>query len=175
MRMKFVAPFLIFVGGLVAVYVPLRLADVVRPMRIESRSMEPALRKGDRVVVARIRKSTPIERGMMACFRPAEVVSRFPDERARWVSRIVAIPGDLVTLEDGVLCVNGERLIAGGEPATVPPERSAESRSLRPTYPFTVGNEEYFVVGDNASNSFDSRSYGTVPRNAITDRILFRY
>lgn len=74
------------------------------------------------------------------------------------IKRIVAVPGDTVE-------VNGDSVIVNGAPANDHENSPGCSISLSGTY--TLGEDEYFLAGDNRCNSIDSRSYGPVKKNAI--------
>lgn len=74
------------------------------------------------------------------------------------IKRIVAVPGDTVE-------VNGDSVIVNGEPADGHENNPGCSISLSGAY--TLGEDEYFLAGDNRCNSVDSRSYGPVKKSAI--------
>ena len=145
---------------------------VVKPYRIPSGSMLDTLRPGDRVLVDRVvyHLRDP-HRGDIVVFTP-------PDERGVvYIKRIVGVPGDVLVSRDGRLYVNGHRavepyvhrtdgradptcaLAGGGADGTSAPWCLAE--------PYTVPPGHYFMMGDNRTDSDDSRDWGTVPRSAI--------
>lgn len=116
-------------------------------------SMEPTLDHGDRCVFSRF---TQPDRGDIAAVPLDSIdIVHFID-----IVRVAAIPGDTVEIRDGTLYVNGEA--SGLFPAGVlyPGDRS---------YPVTLEDDEYFVLGDNHDNSYDSRyeTYGLVDRADI--------
>jgi signal peptidase I len=94
------------------------------------------------------------------------IVFRSPhDPGTDLVKRIIGMPGDTVEIRRGVVFINGHPL---KEPyLTVPPDGN-ESRG-----PYQVPPENYFVMGDNRANSFDSRYWGFVPRrNLIGEPVI---
>ena len=102
-----------------------------------------------------------IERGDM-------VVFWFPlDKTKSYIKRVIALPGDKVEIENGVVIVNDKRLNEG-----YVPEEYRDHNS----YPeIRVPANRYYVLGDHRSSSNDSRSWGTVPRKFIYGKAVFVY
>jgi len=147
-------------------------AFVVKPYRIPSESMASTLRPGDRVLVNRvIYHLREPQRGDVLVFR-------YPEDRTViFIKRIVGVPGDRLELRDGSLWVNGR---PADEPyvhrATSRPDLTRASApvagsTMREPWslarPYTVPSGSYFVMGDNRTDSDDSRFWGTVPRADI--------
>jgi signal peptidase I len=96
------------------------------------------------------------------------VVLRDPIDHGFAVKRIIGTSGDRIRLKDGKVYVNGTKL---EEPYLLPG---------MPTFPcvehrdcsVTLGEDEYFVLGDNRKNSADSRTYGPVSRRSILGLIV---
>jgi len=109
------------------------------------------------------------------------VVFLFPkDGTTKYIKRCAAGPGDTVEFRDRVLFVNGEEV---SEPETVQYIRSRQDETVEPTVaesdvharldnfgPFVVPDNNYFMLGDNRDNSYDSRWWGPVPRDLILGR-----
>jgi signal peptidase I len=87
------------------------------------------------------------------------VVFQAPDQPQNdRVKRVIGLPGDKVEVRsDGTVYVNGQQL----EEPYLPPHHSGTSGT------WTVPEDEYFVMGDNRSVSYDSREGGPVPRSNI--------
>jgi signal peptidase I len=90
------------------------------------------------------------------------------DQSTLYVKRLVGLPGEQIEIRNGAVSVNGERLS--------PPERLGPIRySLENArfdengegFAITLGADEYFVLGDNANKSADSRILGPLKRDAI--------
>lgn len=137
---------------------------VVRPFvaevfRIPSESMSPTLQVDDNVLALKFayRLEAP-ERGDLALFEG-------PDGEIA-IKRVVGLPGDEVSVYDGVLRVNGQ------------PRREpyVDYERIDSTFfgPEKVPAGHVFVMGDNRANSLDSRNFGPVPKEDLLGRVLLR-
>lgn len=133
------------------------LAVVVEPMRVTSVSMSPTLSRGDHILIDKL----------TGLWRPPAVddlvVFRDPEGGALAVKRVVALEGQVVALEDGVLHVDG---VARDEPGI-------DASAVDSVYfgPVTVPPGTVFVLGDNRGDSVDSRTYGSVPLDDLVGRV----
>ena len=147
-------------------------AFLVKPYRIPSESMASTLRPGDRVLVNRVvyRLREP-HRGDVLVFR-------YPEDRdVVFIKRVVGVPGDTLRVRQGCLWVNGRPVdepyvhaTAGRRDPTTASVPVAGSTMRQPwslARPYTVPPDSYFVMGDNRTDSDDSRFWGTVPRADI--------
>jgi signal peptidase I len=95
------------------------------------------------------------------------------------IKRIIGLPGDEVSVSGGHLSINGSRLVepylrvVRGEP--VPTEAFANGMPWSLQRPYTVPAGSYFVMGDNRTDSGDSREFGPVPRAQLVGRAFARY
>jgi signal peptidase I len=143
----------------VAIVVGLRIF-VLEPFRIPSDSMAPTLRSGDQVIVdKRAYRGAVPRRGDLAVFRE-------PRTGDILLKRVVAVGGDTVGIEDGVLVVDGRR----------PREPYADPEAIDSVYfgPVRVRPGTVFVLGDNRANSEDSRDFGAVPTGRLIGRVRAR-
>jgi signal peptidase I len=146
----------LIIGALVVI----RLA-VAEPFRIPSDSMKPTLRSGDHVLVDKLAYDDGMpRRGDLAVFEA-------PGTGEIMLKRVVAVGGDTVGLEDGVLVVNGR------------PQREAyveDPDAVDSVYfgPVRVAPGSVFVLGDNRGNSDDSREFGAVPADRIIGEAVAR-
>ena len=133
-----------------------------QPVRVEGTSMLPRLEDQDRLFINKFAyQFEKIQRGEV-------VVFYYPHDHSKsYIKRVIALPGDRLSIDHGVVKVNDETL---SEPYV--PERFEDERSL-PERVIPAG--EYFVMGDHRSISSDSRDFGPVPRDLIYGRAAFVY
>ena len=140
---------------------------VVNLARIKGRSMLPTLHDRDYALVWRLPYllRAPRRGEVVICHYPGRKMKRLPFLPQAFVKRVIALPGDTVEWQEGVLLLNGEPL---KEPYLDP----AHCRSLRTRPPRTLGPDEYYVLGDNRDASNDSRSVGPLRRRDIRGRVV---
>jgi len=84
--------------------------------------------------------------------------------------RVVGLPGERIRIDEGHLLVNGEAVALSNRLGTItydwPPGKQAGTVT-----DLTVPAGHYFVLGDNSTDSFDSRYWGCVPETAILGRV----
>ena len=96
------------------------------------------------------------------------IVLRDPADNCCAVKRIIATAGDTIYLKDGAVYVNGRKL---NEPY-LPPGTQTFPYAGKSEQTFTCAKDQYFVLGDNRTNSADSRTYGVIARSSILGIIL---
>ena len=139
---------------------------VVEPYIIPSESMLETIKVSDKVLGEKLtyRFGEP-QQGDIVTFTDPE------DPSTTLIKRIIATPGQTVDLVDGQVVVDGEPLdepYAVGESA--PLIMQSPSLDEPVSYPVTLGDDEYWVMGDNRENSLDSRYFGPIGRDAITSK-----
>lgn len=147
----------------VAAAVLLLQAYVAQPIRIDGTSMESTLHDGEFVLVSKFSRwlGGDLRRGdVVICRYPGRIEQEFYlgaafglTQHTIFVKRLVALPGDTVEIRNGSLYVNGEK-------TDDPPYMASTPRdySLR-----ALGENEYFVIGDNRFTSHDSRANDVGP------------
>ncbi len=133
-----------------------------QPVKVEGTSMMPTLADQERVFINKfVYRLEPISRGDV-------VVFRYPrDPSKSYIKRVIAVAGDRVRIDDGVVYVNDRRL-----PEPYVPESYWDSRS----YPETVvPPHSYFMLGDHRNLSNDSRDFGPVNEKYIYGKAVFGY
>jgi signal peptidase I len=139
---------------------------------IPSGSMLPTLQVGDRIVVDKLSYHLhDIHRGDVVVFR------RPPLEQADYsdlVKRVIGLPGDTIASVGGRVYIDGKPLAEPWLPRPMPrtsPSPLPEAFSLN--HPFTVPAGQYFVMGDNRTNSEDSRYFGPISADLIVGKMAF--
>ena len=121
-------------------------------------SMSPTLENGEKILVNRfIYKLFDPKQNDLVVFLP-----NGNEKSHYYIKRVIGVPGDTVQIKDGAVYVNGEALV---EQVNV----SAIENALLAEEEITVGEDEYFLLGDNRNNSEDSRyaSIGNVKKEYI--------
>lgn len=123
-------------------------------VRVKGRSMQDTLHDGDFMLALRY--------GLFGRIRRFDVViCRYPGRKGHFVKRVVGLPGERISMEEGALYVDGAEVT----------EDFPLRRSLRGFDERTLGPDEYFVMGDNRPCSSDSRRVGPIHRRAILARV----
>lgn len=134
---------------------------VAQPVKIEGAAMSPTFNNGDRVFISK--QVQELKRGDIIAFWYPE------DTEKSFLKRIVGLPGEKIRIdENGSVYIDGYML---DEPY-VPPDRN---RSKYATPEQTIKQGHYFVMGDNRDASNDSRRFGTVSRELVYGKFIWRY
>ena len=143
----------------VAIYSLVRLATA--SFMVVGPSMEPNFYTGQFLLVSRVNYllSNPT--------RGDIIVFHYPrDPQEDYIKRVIGVPGDTVDIHDQHVFVNGTEL---NEPYINEPCRTCSTGT------WTLGPDQFFVMGDNRNHSSDSRFFGTVDRQFIVGEALIRY
>ncbi len=123
---------------------------------VTDRSMLPTLPEGSYYLIHKYRYR------LAAPQRGDVVVFRGPDEpKELYVKRVIALPGDTLTIAQGQVFVNGQPLA----------EPYSKGRTYPPMGPLQIQEGTYFVMGDNRQESYDSRIFGPIPLNRLEGKI----
>src|SRR5579863_97328 len=133
-----------------------------QPVRVEGTSMLPRLDDHDRLFINKfVYRISSIHRGDV-------VVFHYPrDPEKSYIKRVIALPGDRLSIERGRVYLNGRLL---REPYV--PDEYRDARSMAET---VVPEDTYFMMGDHLSISSDSREFGPVDRDLIYGKAVFVY
>lgn len=138
-----------------------------QPHQVEGNSMLPNFHNGEYILTDKVsyRLHEP-RRGDVVVFHSPQ------DETVDFIKRVIAVPGDIVMVEDGYVHLNGQKLEESfiNEPGEV-----LNGRTMREGEEVDVPEGRYVVMGDNRMHSSDSREWGFVTLEQIVGRAFFRY
>ena len=140
----------------------LMVVFLYQPVKVEGTSMQPELLDQERIFVNKfVYHFEEIHRGDI-------VVFWYPKDPSKsFIKRVLGVPGDVVSIRDGQVYINGQLV----EERYVP--RGYQDADSYPAVRVREGH--YYVLGDHRNASNDSRSWGLVPRKYIYGKAVFRY
>ena len=181
-RLRIAVDWIVTIVGAVAIVLAIK-AWVVNPYRIPSSSMEPTLhcarpapgceaRFSDRVLANRfIYHFRDPQRGDVIVFETPPAAKAKCGAGGTFVKRIIGLPNERVQIRlrrgAAYVYIDGKRLDE--------PYIEHDRRDIGPEETFKVPAGHYFVMGDNRSQSCDSRVWGSVPRNNIIGKVFMTY
>lgn len=135
-----------------------------KPFYVKGQSMEPNFHEKDYLIIDEVsyRFKEP-ERGEVIVFSPPLDTEDF------YLKRIIGLPGERVKVEDSKIIVYNKE-----NPAGVVVEENYISEDTTGSYSITLGEGQYFVMGDNRDESFDSRRFGPISDETIVGRVWLR-
>ena len=144
-----------------AIVVPIRYF-LFQPFVVRGQSMEPNFENRDYLIIDQLslRLREP-QRGEVVVFKYPQAPSQ------KYIKRIVGLPGDTVEIKDGKVAVAGSELKEYYLPENVFTDEKGFKK-------ITLGENEYFVLGDNRAVSSDSRVWGVLPEENIIGRVFVR-
>lgn len=157
---------LVKVGLLAALTIGLIRYFLFKPFYVKGASMEPNFYDHEYLIVDELsyRLRTP-ERGEV-------IVFEYPDQPSEYfLKRIVGLPGERVKISNGHVVVYNK---AHPEGVTLDESYLPSDLPTAGDNVYTVSDNQYFVMGDNRPNSFDSRRFGPVDKKYIVGRAWFR-
>lgn len=157
---KILAGFLVFLALLCMVLGAAIVTFKITGLRfctVDGHSMDNTLFDGEQLL---LNPSAEIRSGDIVVFEYGQTYL---------IKRVVGLPGDTVAVVKGILYVNNIKY----DESYLSEE--CITRFMDSSFMVTVGEDEYFVMGDNRDNSRDSRSFGCVPRDTITGVAIWHF
>lgn len=137
---------------------------IVQTYFIPSSSMAPTLEVGDRLMVYKLAfRVGQVDRGDLVVFNRPESIKN--SQLKDFVKRVVALPGEQVQAINGVVYVDNLPLAE---------EYLTENSSTTDFGPIDVPKGQIFVMGDNRSNSRDSRAFGPIDVDLLVGEVFVR-
>ena len=181
-RLRALIEWVVVVGGAFGLAMLIQ-AFLFQPFKIPSGSMIPTLKVGDRIVVNKASYHLhPVHRGDVVVFTTPDCTSVHEPEWAHCnmvgnyadlVKRVIALPGDRLAIAGDHVYVNGEMLdepyLNTGAVTLQQPPYGCGFTGTR-AHPFVIPDGMVFVMGDNRSESLDSRCFGPIPESSLVGR-----
>lgn len=132
---------------------------VVQPYQVHLHSMIPTLEEGDMILVSKLsyKLGSPGRQDVVVFLPPVQGAEK------DYVKRVIGLPGDTLDIKDGKVYINNEPLI---EPYAQGPTNGGKYNHI------TIEPGTVFVMGDNRTNSSDSRMFGPVSTDKLEGKVL---
>jgi signal peptidase I len=146
-----------------AIVIPFRVF-IAQPYVVSGASMDPTFKNGDYLIVDQLSKRfNEPERG-------AVYIIRYPKDPSKFfIKRLIAFPREKISIKSGKLTIYNKDNPEGFnivEPYVV--------FARNENFEMTLGENEYFVMGDNRAGSSDSRAWGSLPKEYIIGKPVIR-
>ena len=166
----------------VVIIIPVRIF-LFQPFFVQGSSMEPNFEDGQYLIVSELgykqvrlggTKEAPL---VLSDFRnlarQEAIVFRYPKKPDQFfIKRLIGLPGETIEIKNNQVIIKNNERPEGfvlKESAYVLRDATLENMSPR-----TLGEDEYFVMGDNRDFSYDSRAFGPVGKEFIMGRVMLR-
>ncbi len=159
---KFIENVLYIIGAIILA--ALIQAFIIRPFIVSGTSMDPVIQNGQYLIIDEVTYHFHApERGDVIVFKAP------PEPTKYYIKRVIGLPGDTVVLTDGKVTI-----IDAAHPKGFTLAEPYLTHLSHDNGTFVVPADQYFVMGDNRSGSYDSRAWGMLPAANIRGRALVR-
>lgn len=179
----------VIVLGIVRTFLDLPASTGIQTFKIPTPSMNPTMQPGDRVVASlNYYKHSPIQQGDIVVFNSPQ--------GGIWTFRVIGLPSDSIEIKEGKVYVNNQlneltttkEYILDDQDVIQYQEQINPTKTIKTlrykkilmpdtqTFGKTrIPDNEYFLMGDNRDNAYDSRFIGTIKKDDILGRVIYSY
>jgi signal peptidase I len=141
-----------------------RCSEVIQAYYMPATSMLPTLKVNERLIVDKTAyQSASPQRGDIIVMQPTKRLKQ-ENFKDKLIKRIIGLPGETIKINQGKVYINGRPI---NEDYITEPPAYEQASTLVP-------KNNYFVLGDNRNNSYDSHYWGFLPRNLIIGKIVWQ-
>ena len=154
---------LIFAIIAFCIVLPFRIY-IAEPYLVDGRSMDPTFATGDYLIVNKLSYKIGTPK------RNTVIVFKYPNDPTRsFIKRIIGLPGETVIVKDDTVTIKNPE-----NPEGFTIDQSYVIHTSQDSITTTLSGDEYFVMGDNRAESFDSRAWGPLNKKFILGEPLVR-
>lgn len=147
-----------------AIILPVRWL-LIMPFIVKGASMEPNFENNEYLIIDELSYNfREVTRGDVVVFHPPT------DSKEYYIKRVIGLPGDTVSIRDGVITI----VNAENPTGLVLRESYIEEYTYGQVDRLVLGEDEYYVLGDNRDSSLDSRKFGSIKGSTIIGRVWLR-
>lgn len=153
----------IFAAIAFGIVLPFRIY-IAEPYLVDGRSMDPTFETGDYLIVDKIsyRSAQPKRNSVLVFKYPSNTKKSF-------IKRVIGLPGETILVKN-----NTVKITNAENPEGFMLDQSYITHASSNTFEITLAGDEYFVMGDNRLESFDSRSWGPLKKEYILGKPILR-
>lgn len=139
---------------------------IFEPFVVVGESMEPNFHSADYLIICKICiKLEGIKRGDVIIFKPPI------DEKKYYIKRVIGLPNERIVIKENEIFIFNEDYPNGFK---LEEEYLTNKNFYMEDQIFQLKNDEYFVLGDNREESYDSRKWGPLKKNKVLGKVIFR-